>query len=118
MGLPFAVTLLCIGYCWLPPIEAGESLLPTAETTDYGLPTGPGDFASAPAPGQEEQPEISADAVFANVQSAAPDAEEAENQEEADRVFAKLQEMSSSSSDAGSDDQPSDAGFDEVNKEA
>ena len=101
----------------LPPIEAGESLLPTAETTDYGLPTGPGGFA--PAPGQKEQPEISADAVFANVQSAAPDAEEAENQEEADRVFAKLQEMSSSSSDAGANDQPSNAGFDDVvNKEA
>lgn len=102
----------------LPPIEAGESLLPTAETTGYGLPTGSSDFVARPAPGQGEQPEISADAVFANVQSAAPDAEEAENQQEADRVFAKLQGMSSGSSDADSDEQPSDAGFDEVNKEA
>ena len=100
----------------LPPIEPGESLLPTAETTDYGLPHATGDFSAVP-PGQTEQPEISADAVFANVQPSGPDAEEVENQEEADRVFAKLQEMSSSSDDSGSDEQPSDAGFDNVNKD-
>ncbi|MEM9354894.1 MAG: cell cycle transcriptional regulator TrcR [Pseudomonadota bacterium] len=102
----------------LPPLEVGETLLPTAETTDYGVPTAEGDFASMPAPGHTEQPEISADAVFANVQPAGPDAEEVENQEEADRVFAKLQEMSSSGEDSGAGDQPSDAGFDEINKDA
>ncbi|MEM7746894.1 MAG: cell cycle transcriptional regulator TrcR [Pseudomonadota bacterium] len=102
----------------LPPLEVGETLLPTAETTDYGLPSGPGDFTAMPPPGQTEQPEISADAVFANVQPAGPDAEEVENQEEADRVFAKLQEMSSGGEEAAESEQPSDAGFDEINKDA
>ena len=124
----------------LPPLEPGESLLPTAETTDYGLPHATGNYSPIPA-GRTEQPVISADDVFANVQPSGPDAEEVENQEEADRVFAKLQEMSSSpddsdadaqpsdaddsgadeqpnAADSNADEQPSDAGFDEVNKDA
>lgn len=85
----------------LPPMEPAGTLLPTAETTDYGYTAGTGE-----QPSVADQPELSADSVFANVPSPAPDQEDAENIEEAARVLAKLQGMSADNpaqDDAGAD---------------
>lgn len=85
----------------LPPMEPAGTLLPTADTTDYGVPG-----ASQPSVAEAEPKEISPDSIFANVPSPPPDEDEAQESEEAARVLAKLQGMS-----VGGDEQPTlDAG--------
>ncbi len=75
------------------PVEAGATLLPTAETTGYEI------------PGTGEQPDIpdeapSAANVFGNISAPAPDAEKAEEADEAARVFAKLQGLTAAGDEA------------------
>ena len=71
----------------LPPIEATDTLLPTAETTGYELPaTG----ESAPA---EEDAAPTAENIFGDAAPAEPTREEVAEADEAARVFAKLQDM-------------------------
>jgi len=78
----------------LPPLEASETLAPTAETTGYEVPGQPA--ADAPAPTAEN--------IFgaATPREQAPD-EKAEA-DEAARVFAKLQDIKSGEGAEGADD--------------
>ncbi len=76
----------------LPPLDAGETLLPTSETTSY-----------EPAPGSEQPARREAAPTAENVFGAAPpanpqdDEEAAAEADETARVFAKLQGLSTSS---------------------
>ena len=85
----------------LPPMDPAGTLLPTADTTDSGVPG-----ASQPSVAESEPKEISPDSIFANVPSPPPDEDEALESEEAARVLSKLQGMT-----GGGDEQPTlDAG--------
>jgi hypothetical protein len=78
----------------LPPLDAGETLLPTSETTSYE----PGASTEEPA-ASEAAP--TAENVFGAAPSASheADAEAAAEADETARVFAKLQELKTSSDD-------------------
>ena len=80
----------------LPPLEPAGTLLPTAETTDYALPT---DMPAGAPAGTGAQPSFSAASVFADVPPSVKDTEESDNVEEAARVLAKLQGLGSESED-------------------
>lgn len=97
----------------LPPVEPAGTLLPTAETTDYSLPP-----ANDDQPPMSDQPEITADSVFANVPSASSDNEDDENLEEAARVFAKLQGMSSDNPDQDGNGGEAETGVDDAETNA
>lgn len=68
----------------LPPLEASETLLPTAETTGYESP------AAAP---KAVEPAPTAENIFGSTTPAEPTSEEVAEADETARVFAKLQEM-------------------------
>ncbi|MGI9422558.1 MAG: DUF1013 domain-containing protein [Hyphomicrobiaceae bacterium] len=90
----------------LPPTEPAGTLLPTADTTDYGAPAATVD---------EPQREISADSVFANVPTTPANDEDTADADEAARVLAKLQGISAAD-DNGGDEQPGDEAIDDVPK--
>ncbi len=71
----------------LPPIEAAGTLLPTAETTGYELPS------SSEAAPRGDDPAPTAENIFGNTTPAEPTSEEVAEADEAARVFAKLQDM-------------------------
>ena len=71
----------------LPPIEAAGTLLPTAETTGYELPS-----TSEGAP-KGDEPAPTAENIFGNATPAEPTSEEVAEADEAARVFARLQDM-------------------------
>ena len=83
----------------LPPLDAGETLLPTSETTSY-----------EPAPGSEQPARREAAPTAENVFGAAPpanpqdDEEAAAEADETARVFAKLQGLSTSSDEDDDDE--------------
>ncbi|MFY0610552.1 MAG: DUF1013 domain-containing protein [Hyphomicrobiaceae bacterium] len=81
----------------LPPIEAAGTLLPTAETTGYELPSEDG------APSAEE-PAPTAENIFGETAPPEPTSEETAEADEAARVFARLQDMKPA--DEPADDMP------------
>jgi uncharacterized protein len=82
----------------LPPLEASETLLPTAETTGYESP------ADTP---KTEEPAPTAENIFGSATPAEPTSDEVAEADETARVFAKLQEMKpdESAEDGASEDE-------------
>ena len=70
----------------LPPLEASETLLPTAETTSYELPG-----ASNATAAEEAEP--TAENIFGAAATVEPQPESTEEADEAARVLAKLQDI-------------------------
>lgn len=69
----------------LPPLEAVETLLPTAETTDYEM--------SVSEPKESARPAPTAENIFGRTAPSEPTTEEVAEADETARVFARLKDM-------------------------